>query len=186
MIGQLATTYILCEGGGELVIIDQHAAHERVTLHKLRGNAREQLGGGQRLLTPIIVELPAARARALEGARDALGEIGLEVETYGPASFAIRAVPPAISGADLPALLRDLADEVSEGGPALSGRDLADRVLATMACHNSIRAHQSLSTYEMRELLRALDGVDFSVCAHGRPVAIRVDQRELERRFHRA
>lgn len=186
VIGQLATTYILCEGGGELVIIDQHAAHERVTLHRLRATAREQLGGGQRLLTPIIVELPAARARALEDAQPALAEIGLDVEPYGPSSFAIRAVPPAMARADLPSLLRDLADEVSEGGAALSGRDLSDRVLATMACHNSIRAHQTLSAYEMRELLRALDSVDFSVCAHGRPVAIRVDQRELERRFHRA
>ena len=186
VIGQLVGTYILCEGAGELVIIDQHAAHERVTLYRLQQHTRERLGAAQRLLTPVIVELPLARAAALEPQLDALRALNLEVEPYGGASFAISAVPPGLASADLTRLLRDLADELAEGGAGLAGRDLAERVLATMACHNSIRAHQTLSPYEMRELLKALDGVDFSVCAHGRPVAIRVDQRELERRFHRA
>jgi DNA mismatch repair protein MutL len=186
VIGQLVGTYILCEGAGELVILDQHAAHERVTLYRLQQHTRERLGAAQRLLTPVIVELPLSRAAVLEAHLDELRALNLEVEPYGGASFAISAVPPGLASADLARLLRDLADELVEGGAGLAGRDLAERVLATMACHNSIRAHHSLSPYEMRELLKALDGVDFSVCAHGRPVAIRVDQRELERRFHRA
>ncbi|MBK9648521.1 MAG: DNA mismatch repair endonuclease MutL [Deltaproteobacteria bacterium] len=186
VIGQLVGTYILCEGAGELVILDQHAAHERVTLYRLQQHTRERLGAAQRLLTPVIVELPLSRAAVLETHLDALRSLNLEVEPYGGASFAISAVPPGLASADLARLLRDLADELVEGGAGLAGRDLAERVLATMACHNSIRAHHTLSPYEMRELLKALDGVDFSVCAHGRPVAIRVDQRELERRFHRA
>ncbi|MCB9797565.1 MAG: DNA mismatch repair protein MutL, partial [Alphaproteobacteria bacterium] len=184
--GQLVETYILCEGGGELIIIDQHAAHERVTLYRLQQQARERLGGAQRLLTPVIVELSAARAELLAERLELLADLNLEVAPYGGSAFAIHAVPPGLAKADLPALVRDVADELAEGGAGLAGRDIAEHVLATMACHNSIRAHQSLSHYEMRELLRALDGVDFEVCAHGRPVAIRVDQGELERRFHRA
>ncbi|MCB9759315.1 MAG: DNA mismatch repair endonuclease MutL [Alphaproteobacteria bacterium] len=186
VIGQFAETYILCEGGGELIMIDQHAAHERVTLYRLQQDARERLGGAQRLLTPIIVELPVGRAELLADRLDVLADLNLEVEPYGGGAFAVSAVPPGLSNADVPALVRDIADDLAEGGAGLAGRDIMDHMLATMACHNSIRAHQALSPYEMRELLKALDAVDFEVCAHGRPVAIRVDQAELERRFHRS
>ncbi len=104
----------------------------------------------------------------------------------GGGTFAIRAIPAGLKNQDLAALLEDLADDLAEGGRGAPAEELRDRVLNTMACHNSIRAAQRLSPYEMRELLVALDSVDFSVCAHGRPVAIRVDQGELERRFHRS
>ena len=186
MLGQLDRTYVLCEGRGELVIVDQHAAHERVTLHRLMQAERQHLGGGQRLLTPPVVELSAARARALEPHTDVLARYGLEVEAFGGASFAVKQVPTALAGADVESLVADVADDLAEGGGGAPIRDLVERVLATMACHTSVRAGQVLSPYEMRELLRALDEVDFSVCAHGRPVCIRVSPGELERRFHRA
>ncbi|HJN75384.1 MAG TPA: DNA mismatch repair endonuclease MutL [Myxococcota bacterium] len=186
VIGQFADTYILCDGGGELVVIDQHAAHERVTLYRFQRQRSERLGSAQRLLTPVIVELPADRAAAFAQELDALREIQLEVEDYGGGSFAVLAVPPGLADEDISAVLTDVADDLAQGGRGLQGRDLGDHVLATMACHNSIRANRRLSLYEMRELLKALDGVDFSVCAHGRPVVIRLDQSELELRFHRA
>ncbi len=186
VIGQLADTYILCEGGGELVIVDQHAAHERITLFRYQQQRRERLGGAQRLLTPIVVELPAGRADLLAQELGVLEQLGLEVQDFGGGSFAVQAVPPGIKDADIPSLIRDIADDLASGGRGLAGRDLEDHVLATMACHNSIRANHSLSLYEMRELLKALDAVDFSVCAHGRPVVIRVSPQELELRFHRA
>ena len=186
VIGQLTRTYVLCEGGGELVIVDQHAAHERITLHRLRSNERERQGGGQRLLTPVLVELSPARARALAPQVSLLQRVGLEVEPFGGSTFAIKQVPEVLSTADLGRLLQDVADDVAEGGRGVPADALVDHLMATMACHTSVRAGQVLSPYEMRELLRALDEVDFSVCAHGRPVVIRVSSGELERRFHRA
>ena len=186
VIGQFALTYLVCEGGGEMILIDQHAAHERITLYNLQKAARAQLGGAQRLLTPVLVELTAGRASLLSENLGVLEQLSLDVEHYGGGTFAIRALPAGLKNQDMPQLLEDIADDLAEGGRGAPALEMRDRVLNTMACHNSIRAAQTLSPYEMRELLKALDGVDFSVCAHGRPVAIRVDQVELERRFHRS
>ncbi len=186
VIGQLSRTYILCEGAGELVILDQHAAHERVTLHALQRTARAGLRTGQRLLDPPVVELPAGRAERLAEHVGALAVYGLEVVPFGGRSFAIQQVPAALAGVDPTALLHDLADDLVETGRAVSIEAREAKLLDTLACHTSVRAGQTLSPYEMRELLRALDEVDFSVCAHGRPVCIVVPPSELERRFHRS
>ena len=186
VIGQVARTYILTEGAGELVIIDQHAAHERVTLHRLQQARADSPIPGQRLLSPVMVELSAARARALEPRVDMLTIHGLEIAPFGERTFAVKQVPAVLAGADPVQLVSDLADDFIEGGSGRPVGAIREHALATMACHTSIRAGQSLSPYEMRELLRALDQVDFSVCAHGRPVCIRVSPQELERRFHRS
>ncbi len=186
VIGQLSATYVLCEGAGELVVVDQHAAHERVTLHRLRLDARAVLGGGQRLLTPLLVDLPPARARALAPHVDRLGAWGLDVAPLGGSTFAIQAVPAPLKDADLSMLLADVADELAADATPAAVDDRMEHVLATLACHTSVRAGQVLSTREMEELLKSLDDVDFSVCAHGRPVVIRMDRGELERRFHRS
>lgn len=186
VLGQLATTYVLCEGRGELVIIDQHAAHERVTLDRLTKARRARLGAGQRLLTPLVVELTPARAAALAARLDVLAEVGMEVEPFGGASVAIKQVPEALAGVDPVALVHDIADDLAEGGPGRPAEAVVDGLLNTLACHGSVRAGRTLSPYEMRELLRSLDAVDFEVCAHGRPVCIRVSPGELERRFHRS
>ena len=183
VLGQLDRTYVLCEGAGELVIVDQHAAHERITLHRLLRRGGE--GGGQRLLTPLLVELAPAKARALEGGLEVLLAHGLEVEPFGGSSFAIKQVPAVLARADLPRLVADVADDLAAGGRGVPAQELVEKILATMACHTSVRAGQTLSPFEMRELLRALDEVDFSVCAHGRPVSIRISAAELARRFHR-
>ncbi len=186
VIGQLARTYVLCEGAGELVIVDQHAAHERVTLYRLMQAERTRTPGGQRLLTPQMVELSPARARALGARVEVLGRVGLEVEPFGGSTFAVKQIPDALSGADVTRLIEDVADDLAEGGSGEPLDSVVEHVMATMACHSSVRAGQVLSPYELRELLRSLDDVDFSVCAHGRPVCIRVSGSELERRFHRA
>jgi DNA mismatch repair protein MutL len=186
VIGQVARTYILTEGAGELVIIDQHAAHERVTLHRLQQGTAAHPSAGQRLLSPVLVELSAGQARALEPQVDLLATHGLEVTPFGDRTFAIQQVPAVLAGADPVRLVTDLADDFAEGGTGRPIAAIREKALATMACHTSIRAGQALSPYEMRELLRSLDHVDFSVCAHGRPVCIRVPPGELERRFHRS
>jgi len=185
IIGQFAQTYIICEAAGEMVLIDQHAAHERVTLHRLQQDAAARLGGTQRLLTPQVIELPLSKAALLEEHLEVLSELQVEVEPYGGGSFAVRGVPAAMGKVDIARLLEDIADELAEGGKATAGQEIADHILATMACHGSVRAHQVLSDYEMRQLLLALDAIDFGVCAHGRPVAIRLSEHELEHRFHR-
>ncbi|MFH1466398.1 MAG: DNA mismatch repair endonuclease MutL [Pseudomonadota bacterium] len=186
VIGQLAESYILCEGAGELVIIDQHAAAERITLERLE-RARQGAGRppAQVLLAPIVVTLEPARAAALLPHLELLRSVGLEIDPDGERAFAVRAVPPALGGPDIARLVQDLADDLSDDGAGAPLKALVGRVLATMACHTSVRARQRLALFEMRALLKDLDRVDFSVCAHGRPVAIRLTPTELEARFHR-
>lgn len=186
VVGQLLGTYLVCQGGSEMILVDQHAAHERVMLHHLMKHAREHLGGAQRLLTATVVDLPLHKAKLLEENLEVLAELQFEVEPYGGGSFAVRAVPPLLAKVDIEKLLHDVADGLAVGQRGNAGRDIQEHVMATMACHNSVRAHQRLSDFEMRKLLEALDEVDFGVCAHGRPVAIRISEAELERRFHRA
>ncbi len=182
VIGQLDRTYLLCEGQGELVIIDQHAAHERVRLYELtRAGARVS---SQRLMQPHFVPLSEARQAALGRVRDRLVDLGVEAE---PAEHGWRVTAmPATLSLDPVALLQDLADGAAgDDAPSLPD-DILGHMRATMACHSAVRAHQTLSAYEMRALLASLDEVDFEVCAHGRPVAIRIGVGELERRFHRS
>ncbi len=185
VIGQLKRTYLLCEGAGELVIIDQHAAAERVTLYRLQCDTASVVGGAQQLLTPRLVRLGATRARALAPAVDSLIAWGLDVRFLGGDTFAVHSLPGPFAKADLEVLLGDVADELANGSPATMPQDRMEHFLATLACHTSIRAGDLLSPDDIARLLRDLDDVDFSVCAHGRPVAIWVGPEELERRFHR-
>ncbi len=166
--------------------VDPHAAHARVRLDALHRDRAAGLGGTQRLLTPVPVELSRTRAELLADRQDVLEQLGLEVERLGPATLVVLAVPIALAGTDLPGLIADLADELAAGPETRSDADLVERLLATAACHGAVRAHEPLTPYEMRALLVALDEVDFGVCAHGRPVAVRLDVAELERRFHRS
>jgi DNA mismatch repair protein MutL len=185
VIGQHADSYVVCEGGGELVIIDQHAAHERVMLERLSEMARGQGIPSQVLLVPIVVELSPARALAFEAHLDLLSQLGLEVSAFGGSSFAIRGVPSNLLGFDPVALVQDLADDLTSDRGVRSIEAITELLLSRLACHSAVRAHQPLSLFEMRGLLESLDHVDFGVCAHGRPVAVRLGAHELETRFHR-
>ncbi len=133
-----------------------------------------------------MIQLPPARARMLEAQADRLAPYGLEIAPMGGSTFAVQALPAALRDVDLATLLADVADELAEGGGPSAAEERLQLALATKACHTSVRAGQLLSELEMRALLVSLDEVDFSVCAHGRPVAIRIGSGELERRFHRA
>jgi DNA mismatch repair protein MutL len=125
-------------------------------------------------------------AAALAPHTPLLARYGLEVEPFGGDSVVVKQVPEALTGADPQRLLEDVADDLAQGGDGRPAEALIEHLLNTMACHTSVRAGQTLSPYEMRELLRSLDQVDFEVCAHGRPVSIRISPAELERRFHRS
>jgi DNA mismatch repair protein MutL len=186
-IGQHARTYLLCEGpGGALVVVDQHASHERVLFHRLRQAWRQRRIAVQPLLLPQVVELPPAAARALEGGLAELGRLGIEVEPFGGDSFAVKGLPALLAGVDAPGLLADMAqqlEQVEHGGAA---EEAWHGLLATMACHSAVRASQELSGDEVRALLDRLDGIDFKArCPHGRPVVFELSLAELETRVGR-
>jgi DNA mismatch repair protein MutL len=184
--GQVAATYIVAEAEDGLVIVDQHAAHERLVLERMRA-ARE--GGAvarQALLLPEVVELDEPDCDRLEGAADELADFGLEVERFGPSAMLVRAVPAALGKTDIPGLLADLAAEIAELGGALSLRDKLDHVAATIACHGSVRAGRVLSVAEMNALLREMEVTPRSgQCNHGRPTWVKLAHGDLEKLFGR-
>ena len=186
-LGQLHRTYLVCEGPRGLVLIDQHAAHERINYQRLRGRGGN--AGAQPLLVPQIVQLPAAAAARISEAADLLASIGVELDSFGGQSAAVKALPAALGRLDergLGALLTDLAEELAGHGRGDSLDRLRDALLARAACHGSVRAHDALAPPEAQALLDALDQTDYGArCAHGRPVVAEWDQAEIERRFGR-
>ncbi|MGG5812237.1 DNA mismatch repair endonuclease MutL [Falsiroseomonas sp. CW058] len=186
-IGQVLDTYILAEApDGTLVLVDQHAAHERLTHEAL--HAQLVAGGvrAQPLLLPAVVELPAADvARLLDRAAD-LARLGLEIEGFGPGAVLVRATP-ALLGAPEPApILRDLAAELAEMGESLALADRLDAAVARLACHGSIRAGRRMKPEEMAALLRQMEATPrAATCSHGRPTVLKLGKAELERLFGR-
>ena len=184
--GQVAATYIVAEAEDGLVIVDQHAAHERLVLERMRA-ARE--GGAvarQSLLIPEVVELDEPDCDRLEGAASELGEMGLELERFGTTAMLVRAVPAALGKTDVANLLADLAGEIAELGGPLSLRDKLDHVAATIACHGSVRAGRILSVAEMNALLREMEVTPRSgQCNHGRPTWVKLGHGEIEKLFGR-
>ncbi len=184
--GQVASTYIVAEAQDGLVIVDQHAAHERLVLERMR-SAREGRGvDRQTLLIPEVVELEGPDCDRLEGASNDLGQLGLEIERFGPTSVLVRALPAALGQADVQSLIVDLAAEIAELGSALGLRERLDHVQATIACHGSVRAGRTLSVAEMNALLREMEVTPRSgQCNHGRPTWVKLDHSEIEKLFGR-
>ncbi|NUS99723.1 MAG: DNA mismatch repair endonuclease MutL [Sphingomonas sp.] len=184
--GQVAATYIVAEADDGLVIVDQHAAHERLVLERMRA-ARE--GGSiarQPLLMPEVVELEETDCDRLQAAADELSDMGLEVERFGPTSMLVRATPAALGKTDVSGLLADLAAELAELGSAFSLQEKLDHVAATIACHGSVRAGRVLSVAEMNALLREMEITPRSgQCNHGRPTWVKLGHAEMEKLFGR-
>ena len=184
--GQVAATYIVAEAEDGLVIVDQHAAHERLVLERMRA-ARE--GGEvarQALLIPEVVELDEPDCDRIEAAASELAGLGLEVERFGPGSILVRSTPAALGKPDVRAVVTDVAAELAELGQALSLRDKLDHVAATIACHGSVRAGRILSVAEMNALLREMEVTPRSgQCNHGRPTWVKLGHGEIEKLFGR-
>jgi DNA mismatch repair protein MutL len=184
--GQVAATYIVAEAQDGLVIVDQHAAHERLVLERMRS---ARLGGPvarQVLLIPDVVDLEEHDCDRLEAAQADLAELGLEVERFGPTAILVRAVPAALGTTNIAALLGDVAAEIAELGGPLSISDKLDHVAATIACHGSVRAGRVLSVAEMNALLREMEVTPRSgQCNHGRPTWVKLDHSEIEKLFGR-
>ncbi len=184
--GQVAQTYIVAEAEDGLVIVDQHAAHERLVLERMRA-AREGDGvARQDLLIAETVELDETDCDRLEEAAPDLAEMGLEIERFGPSAMLVRAVPAALGKPDVASLLTDLAAEIAEFGGTLTLRDRLDHVAATIACHGSVRAGRTLSVAEMNALLREMEVTPRSgQCNHGRPTWVKLAHGDIERLFGR-
>ena len=175
-LGQLHRTYLVCEGPRGLVLIDQHAAHERVNYQRLRNRTQPV----QPLLVPHVVELSVAAVEKIAAVRDELAGLGIDVERFGENSVAVKTLPRALTGANLSALLADLTERTD----AL--KDRHDALAARAACHASVRAHDALAPGEVQALLDALDETDYGArCAHGRPVVAEFNTAEIEKRFGR-
>ena len=180
-VAQLRNMFLLCEGPEGLVIIDQHAAAERVTFARYREAYAQRNVSSQRLLVPVPLTIDAEEAAFIDEASQSIEAAGLDLRVVGPTQALITAVPQLLGRADPERLARDLLDEARRtGGRGFS--DAVDRALATMACHGSIRSGDAVSSEEAASLLRALDEVEFGGhCPHGRPLLMTIRYEELER-----
>ena len=186
MLFRSASTYIVAEAADGLVLVDQHAAHERLVLERMR----RALAGGrvpaQSLLLPEVVELDEPACDRLEARASELAELGLELERFGAGAMLVRATPAALGQADAAGLVTDLADELAAFDEALSLRERLDHVAATMACHGSVRAGRVLSPAEMNALLREMEATRHSgQCNHGRPTWVKLAHADIEKLFAR-
>jgi DNA mismatch repair protein MutL len=184
--GQVAATYIVAEAEDGLVLVDQHAAHERLVLERMR---RALANGGvarQALLLPEVVELDEPACDRLEERFAELAEFGLELERFGPRAVLVRAVPAMLGTGSAQGLVTDLADELAAFDTALSLKERLDLVAATMACHGSVRAGRLLSVAEMNALLREMEVTPHSgQCNHGRPTWVKLAHGDIEKLFGR-
>lgn len=191
-VAQVLDTYILAVAAdGSLVLVDQHAAHERLTHERLREQYLSGHVQAQRLLVPDVVELPRVQQDLLLARQPMLERLGVEIEEFGGGSILVRALPAMLGKSDAVSLLRDLADELEvddSGAPdemaSLDGK--LDAVIARMACHGSIRAGRRLAPEEMNALLRQMEATPRAgTCSHGRPTWLKLSRNDLEKLFGR-
>jgi DNA mismatch repair protein MutL len=184
--GQLHGNYIVTQTADGLILVDQHAAHERLVYERLK---RERAASGitiQPLLIPQVVDLDPVQIEHLTSAGDVLRQSGLLAEPFGEGAMIVREIPAAISQDDLPALLRDLADDLAELDASSVIEERVNHVLATIACHHSVRSGRIMRPEEMNALLREMEVTPNSgQCNHGRPTFIELKLADIERLFGR-
>ncbi len=184
--GQVAKTYIVAEAEDGLVIVDQHAAHERLVLERMRKAVEGGTVASQALLMAEVVELDENACDRLEARAAELSDFGLELERFGPTAMLVRATPAMLGSGDAKELVTDLADELGAYDQALSLRERVDHVASTMACHGSVRAGRVLNVAEMNALLREMEVTPHSgQCNHGRPTWVKLALEDVEKLFGR-
>ena len=186
-LAQILDTYVLAEApDGALMLVDQHAAHERLTHEALHAQLVEGGVRSQPLLLPAVVDLPAREAARLLDHADTLARLGLEIEPFGPGAVLVRALPALLGNPDPAPLLRDLSEELAELGEAASLQRRLDAAVARLASHGSVRAGRRLTPAEMDALLRSMEATPrAATCSHGRPTVLRLDAAALEKLFGR-
>jgi DNA mismatch repair protein MutL len=183
---QLHGTYIVAQTGDGIVIVDQHAAHERLVYERMKQQLAESGVATQLLLIPEVVELDETAAERLAARAGELAELGLKIEAFGPGAVVVREVPALLGQVDVQGLLRDLADDLMELGEALSLPASLEAVCSTMACHGSVRAGRQLNADEMNALLRQMEATPHSgQCNHGRPTYVELKLADIEKLFGR-
>lgn len=185
-VGQLHATYIVAQTDDGIVIVDQHAAHERLTMEKMKAALANGGVKSQGLLLPEVVELDPAGASQLSARAGELAEMGLEIEEFGQGAVLVRAVPSLIGQDDVQGLIRDLAATVATIDARDALKEKLDDICATLACHGSVRAGRALNIAEMNALLRQMEATPFSgQCNHGRPTFIELKRSDIEKLFAR-
>jgi len=183
---QVHETYIVAQTRDGVVIVDQHAAHERLVYEGMKGQMAAGGVARQRLLLPEVVELDPAEAERVCARADELSALGLAVEAFGPGAVLVRETPALLGDTDVAGLIRDIADDMAEGGAALALGERLEAVCSTLACHGSVRAGRRLTVVEMNALLRQMEGTPHSgQCNHGRPTYVELKLADIERLFGR-
>ncbi|HEY1589855.1 MAG TPA: DNA mismatch repair endonuclease MutL [Rhodanobacter sp.] len=185
-IAQLKNIFVLAENAHGLVLVDMHAAHERITYEKLKSGRAGSNLRSQMLLVPLGIAVSAKEAAAAEEHAEALAEWGLELSRSGPATIVVRRIPALLEGADVGQLSRDVLSELAQHGSSRRLQELENELLSTMACHGSVRAGRRLTIPEMNALLREMEATERSgQCNHGRPTWVQLSVAELDKLFMR-
>jgi len=185
-IGQFFNSYIICESGENLILLDQHAAHERILYEKLAEKSMERRISVQRLLIPETLDLGYRQAMILEKLIPELCQVGFEIELFGKDSFVIKSVPMMLSGREIKPLVIEMVDRIMETGLTANMEKSLDACLKLMACHGAIRANQALTLAEMATVIKDLEACRIPAhCPHGRPTWIQWPRQEIERLFKR-
>ena len=186
VIGQFRDMYILCESSDGLILIDQHAAHERILFEQLKNRFQERRMTSQKRLIPETIDLGYREAKILERLIPKLFDFGLEIAPFGGDTFVVKAVPLLLKNKEIKPLVIEMVEKTAQIGFSSGLETVLDQCLELMACHGAIRANQRLSDKEIRELLFQLDTCDQpSNCPHGRPTWIRWSVKDLEKLFKR-
>jgi DNA mismatch repair protein MutL len=183
---QVHETYIVAQTRDGIVVVDQHAAHERLVYERMKGEMESGGVARQTLLLPEVVELDPAEAERVCARADELAGLGLIIEPFGPGAVLVRETPALLGETDAGGLIRDIADDLAENGAALALKERLEEVCSTMACHGSVRAGRRLTAAEMNALLREMEATPHSgQCNHGRPTYVELKLSDIERLFGR-
>jgi len=187
VIGQFNNTYILCESDNALIVVDQHAAHERIAYERLKkAKQLKRIVSSQKLMLPETFDLGYREATVIEQMLDDLNTLGLEIDHFGGNTFVVKSVPLLIADREIKPLIIEIADAMNAYGYSPGLEDALDQCIILMACHSAIRAHQALSLIEMKELLKQLDQCENPFhCPHGRPTFVQWPIKALEKSFKR-
>jgi DNA mismatch repair protein MutL len=185
-LAQLAGIYVLAQNASGLIIVDMHAAHERITYERLKASMAEQRLRAQPLLVPVSFEVSAREADLVEQFGEELASVGLDVVRRGREQVAVRAVPLLLDGGEVEPMVRDVLSDLADGQGMQRIDALSNELLATMACHAAVRARRRLTIEEMNALLREMERTERSeACNHGRPTWTQVTLQDLDRLFLR-